>query len=300
MNQEVFTPLNLPPLPKGRARYGVLGFPVAHSLSPCLHHAGFKALGLDAEYLRVEIPAEDLASSIPRLQLRGFQGWNCTLPHKNSMFPLVNLLDSTAMEAKSVNTVRLEGKTMHGYSTDALGWRAAIRETWNIPLEESRILILGCGGVGQTLARHLARSGCRSLGLVNRDARKAEKLVQELQPLVAKRFPLQQIGWQSQELDHALAQTDLLIQGTSLGLRKDDPLPIDPSKLGRGARLYDTVYRKELTPLVQAARHLGYEAEDGLGMLLHQGALSFKIWTGQEAPVEKMRQALLLAAGRQP
>ena len=298
--QEVYHPHALPPLPAGRARYGVLGHPIAHSLSPFLHHAGFAALGLDAEYLRVEVPAENLASAIPLLKQGGFQGWNCTLPHKNSMFSLVDRVDPTAADVKSVNTVRVENGLLHGFSTDALGWRAAIDETWKIDLEKSRILILGCGGVGQTLARYLAKTGCRSLVLVNRDLGKAERLVQELQSTAAGRLSPLVIQWGSKELDHALQETDLLIQGTSLGLKKDDPLPVNPAKLPQGGKLYDTVYRKEPTPLVQAARKLGYQAEDGLGMLLHQGALSFSIWTGQKAPLKKMREAVLLAAGRNP
>jgi len=299
VTKEVFTPDSLPPLTAGRSRYGVLGFPIAHSLSPFLHQAGFQALGLEAEYLRIEVSAQDLGSAIPRLIQGGFQGWNCTLPHKNSMFSLVDQVDATASEAKSVNTVRLEGGKLHGFSTDALGWRAAIDETWKIDLGKSRILILGCGGVGQTLARYLAKSGCRSLVLVNRDAARAQTLAQELKPVVAGRFPLESMAWQSGDLDRALRETDLLIQATSLGLKTDDPLPIDPSRLPKGLKIYDTVYRKEFTPLVQAARQLGYQAQDGLGMLLHQGAFSFTIWTGQQAPVEIMRQALLSAAGRQ-
>lgn len=300
MIPEVFTPDSLPPLPRGRARYGVLGHPIAHSLSPFLHHAGFSALGLDAEYLRIEVASEDLAAAIPRLKKAGFQGWNCTLPHKNSMFHLVDRVDSSAAEAKSVNTVRVDADQLYGFSTDALGWRAAIDETWKIDLGKSRILILGCGGVGQTLARHLAKAGCRSLVLVNRDPQRAEKLVQELDPLTSGRFSLRSVAWRSKELDMALQETDLLVQGTSLGLKDQDPLPIDPAKLTRGTKVYDTVYRKEPTSLVQTARKLGYEAQDGLGMLLHQGALSFTIWTGQKAPLEKMRQALLQAAGRHP
>lgn len=298
--QEVYHPHALPPLPAGRARYGVLGHPIGHSLSPFLHHAGFAALGLDAEYLRVEVPAENLASAIPLLQQGGFQGWNCTLPHKTSMFSLVDRVDPTAADAKSVNTVRVEKGRLHGFSTDALGWRAAIDEAWKMDLEKSRILILGCGGVGQTLARYLAQTGCRSLLLVNRDLGKAKRLAQELQSTIPGRASPRVIEWDSKELDQALQETDLLIQGTSLGLKKDDPLPMDPAKLARGGRLYDTVYRKESTSLVQAARKHGYQAEDGLGMLLHQGALSFSIWTGQKAPLEKMREALLLAAGRNP
>ena len=298
MSKEVFTPESLPPLLAGRTRYGVIGFPIAHSLSPFLHHAGFQAIGLDAEYLRIEISPENLATSISQLGQKGFHGWNCTLPHKNSMFSLVDQMDPTAAEAKSVNTVRIEGAKLHGFSTDALGWRAAVDETWKIDLSKSRILILGCGGVGQTLARHLARSGCQSLILVNRDPKKAQTLVQELETFAAGRFSLQMIEWQSRDLESTLRETDLLIQGTSLGLKIDDPLPIDPSRLSQELKIYDTVYRKDLTPLVQAARKLGMQAEDGLGMLLHQGALSFTIWTGQKAPLEKMRQALYQAAGR--
>jgi shikimate dehydrogenase len=298
VSKEVFTPESLPRLLPGRTRYGVIGFPIAHSLSPFLHHAGFQALGLDAEYLRIEISPENLGTSISQLMQKGFHGWNCTLPHKNSMFSLVDQLDPTAAEAKSVNTVLVVGNKLQGFSTDALGWRAAVDDVWKINLSKSRILILGCGGVGQTLARHLARSGCESLILVNRDPKKAQTLVQELESFATGRFSLQTIGWQSRELESALRETDLLIQGTSLGLKIDDPLPIDPSRLSQGLKIYDTVYRKDFTPLVQAARKHGLQAEDGLGMLLHQGALSFTIWTGQKAPLQKMRQALHQAAGR--
>lgn len=295
-----FTPDSLPPLPAGRSRYGVLGQPVTHSLSPPMQEAGFSALGLDAEYLRVEVQAENLSTTVPRLLQAGFRGWNCTLPHKNTMFTLVDHVDPTAAEAKSVNTVRVEKGKLHGFSTDAMGWRAAVEEAWTIDLNKSRILILGCGGVGQTLARHLAKIGCRSLALVNREPTKARKLAEELGPVVAGRMAIHPVAWQSQDFTRALRETDLLVQGTSLGLREDDPLPMDPSLLPRGAKIYDTVYRKDLTPLVRKARTLSLHAEDGLGMLLHQGALSFSIWTGQPAPIEKMRQALHRAAGRSP
>jgi len=297
---DVFTPDTLPALPAGRARYGVLGQPVAHSLSPQMHQAGFAALGVDAEYLRVEVEARNLAAVVPRLPQVGFRGWNCTLPHKNTMFTLVDHLDSTATEAKSVNTVRIDKGKLRGFSTDAMGWRAAVQEAWKIDLTKCRILILGCGGVGQTLARHLAKLGCLSLTLVNREPSKAQKLVEELGSVVGNRFPLLQVAWQSQDLASSLRETDLLIQGTSLGLQADDPLPVDPSQLPRNAKIYDTVYRRDLTPFVQRAHELSLQAEDGLGMLLHQGALSFSIWTGQPAPIEKMRQALYEAAGRSP
>ena len=141
MRPEVFTPDSLPQGFPGRARYGVLGHPVAHSLSPSLHQAAFAALGLEAEYLRVEVTAEQLAGAVPLLKKGGFRGWNCTLPHKNAMFSLVDEADASALEVKSVNTVKVENGRLLGFSTDAPGWRAAVEEHWGIRPEKNRIMI---------------------------------------------------------------------------------------------------------------------------------------------------------------
>jgi shikimate dehydrogenase len=134
--------------------------------------------------------------------------------------------------------------------------------------------------------------------LVNRDPLRAQELLRELTPLVAGRFPIRQIDWHLPDLKKALAQTDLLIHGTSLGLTKEDPLPVPEKFLNPPLRVYDTIYRTDWTPLVRTARQRGCQAEDGLGMLLHQGALSFEIWSKKTAPLNAMRQALFQAAGR--
>jgi shikimate dehydrogenase len=115
---------------------------------------------------------------------------------------------------------------------------------------------------------------------------------------IAGRFPIRQIDWNLPDLEKSLAEADLLIHGTSLGLKKKDPLPVPEKFLKAPLRVYDTIYRTDSTPLVQAARQRGCQAEDGLGMLLHQGALSFEIWSKKTAPLNKMRQALSQAAGR--
>ena len=159
---EVFTPASLPPPVPGRSRYGVLGFPVAHSLSPAMQQAGFRALGIQAEYLRVEIPPEKLAGAIPALRQAGFRGWNCTLPHKEAMFALCGETDATAKESTSANTVVVSKHGLHAYSTDADGWEDAVAECWKLNLTTQRILVLGCGGVGRTLAIRLSKKGCRS------------------------------------------------------------------------------------------------------------------------------------------
>ena len=296
MKPEVLTPASLPPPVPGRLRYGVLGFPVAHSLSPAMQEAGFGALGIQAEYLRVEIPGPGLAEALPALRQAGFLGWNCTLPHKEAMFALCDEADATAKESASANTVVVSKHGLHAYSTDADGWEDATAECWKLNLTTQRILVLGCGGVGRTLAIRLAKKGCHSLLLANRSPEKATRLEKEILPM-AKR-PVSVVAWNPESLKKALSETDLVIQATSLGLSPTDPLPLPEDGLRPGLKIFDTVYRKDFTPLVRLARTRGADAVDGLGMLLHQGVRALAIWTGRPVPVSAMREALEKEAGR--
>jgi len=296
MQAEVFSPANLPPPNPGKKRYGVLGSPVAHSLSPAMQEAGFHALGIPAQYLRVEIPAGGLAAALPALRAAGFQGWNCTLPHKETMFALCQDTDSKAKESGSVNTVAVSGPTLRGTSTDADGWEDAVAECWKLQLSHQRVLILGCGGVGRTLAFRIAAKGCRSLILANRTPEKASRLLGELRPIA--QTPVSMATWNSPDFEKAAREAELWIHATSLGLDSGDPLPVADTLLRPGLRVYDTVYRQDFTPLVRLARARGAEAVDGLGMLLHQGARALSFWTGQPAPIAAMRTALEKAAGR--
>lgn len=300
MTAQVLTPTTLPVPVKNTLRFGVIGSPIAHSLSPVMHLAGWQALRQPAEYFRIEIPAGELAPAVPQLVQAGFAGWNCTLPHKNEMFRLCSKHDSSALESKSVNTVQIVQGQVHGASTDAAGWLRASLEIWPNTLPSDRILLLGCGGVGQAIARFLARTGCGSLTLVNRDAPRANKLLQELAPLVAQRFPLRQLAWNLSLLETALQETDLLLHATSLGLRPEDAPPLPASLLRPPLRVFDTIYHPNETSLVRSARQQGCLATDGLSMLLHQGVLSFEIWAKKPAPVAAMRTALFQAAGRSP
>jgi shikimate dehydrogenase len=263
-----------------------------------MHLAAWQSLSIAAEYFRIEVPVGELEKALPQLLQAGLAGWNCTLPHKTEMFRLSQVRDSSAIQAQSVNTVHIVEGRIYGSSTDAAGWARAMCEVWPNSLPPGRTLLLGCGGVGQSIARFLVPTGCTSLTLVNRDPLRAQELLRELTPLVAGRFPIRQIEWDLPALEKALTQTDLLIHGTSLGLKKEDPLPVPEKFLKAPLRVYDTIYKTDSTPLVRAARQRGCQAEDGLGMLLHQGALSFEIWSKKPAPLNEMRQALFQAAGR--
>ena len=261
-----------------------------------MQEAAFQALGIDAEYLRVEIPGGNLPDAIPQLRKAGFLGWNCTLPHKEAMFSLCYETDAAAREASSVNTVVVSEKGLKGHSTDADGWEDAVKEAWKLDFRTQQILILGCGGVGRTLAARVAGQGCRALILCNRSPEKASRLAEEIRPHAKGSVGM--VAWNSPDIQQAMQKTDLFIQATSLGLSNQDPLPLPETCLRPGLKIYDTVYRKDFTPLVRLARARGVEALDGLGMLLHQGARAFRIWTGKEAPLSDMRRALEQAAGR--
>ena len=166
---------------------------------------------------------------------------------------------------------------------------------WQLDLTSQRVLILGCGGVGRTLAFRLAHRGCRHLRLANRTKPKAAQLADQLASSNG-RFSV--VPWSPAELSQAVQDSDLLIQATSLGLATTDPLPVPEACLHPGLRVFDTVYHRDWTPLVRAARARHLPALDGLGMLLHQGARALSLWTGRPAPVAKMRAVLEQAAGR--
>jgi shikimate dehydrogenase len=218
---------------------------------------------------------------------------------------MMDQLDESAEKWGAVNTVRFEGRTAdgewrplcrfaqagpcevrsHGFNTDAYGLLASLKEDLGMCLEKGRVLLLGAGGAGRVATLQLAEEGVADLFLVNRTMDKAEALAGE----IGRRFP----GV------HALAgypprEVDLVINATSLGLRSEDPLPMDPDRfsLTDTKALYDMVYRPAQTRLMECAQDAGARAANGLGMLLHQGAKAFEILAGQPAPVEVMRAAL--------
>ena len=261
-----------------------------------MQEAGFRALGIAAEYFRVEIPAGGLEKALPHLRTAGFRGWNCTLPHKEAMFALCTERDEAARESGTVNTVVVSEAGLRGHSTDADGWEDAVAEAWKLDLSSQRILLLGCGGVGRTLAFRLARRGYRHLRLANRTEAKAAQLAAQLPPSAQGSCSI--VPWKTPELTQAVQDSDLLIQATPLGLAATDSLPVPEPSLHPGLRVYDTVYHRNSTPLVRAARARHLPAADGLGMLLHQGARALSLWAGQPAPLAEMRAALEKAAGR--
>jgi shikimate dehydrogenase len=287
----------------------VLGAPIRHSASPAMHNAAFAALGLDWRYLAFEVPPENLRAAIEGAKTMGFAGLNLTVPHKLLAVEMMDVLDESAKIWGAVNTVRFEssagvspanlaknaaemtvprsGAKTHtaGFNTDADGLANSLREDLGLELRGAKILLLGAGGAGRTAALKLAADNVAELFLVNRTTGKAEEIANEIK----KRFPSVKIA-----VGFPKAGVDLILNATSLGLKADDASPLDEKQfsLKQTRAVYDMIYRPAETKLLAAANTAGCKTANGLGMLLHQGAKAFEIWTGRPAPLEMMRRAL--------
>ncbi len=273
--------------------YAVIGCPVSHSLSPVMHNAALKALGLDAEYIAVLVPKEELEAFTLDAR-KNLAGFNITVPHKNAVIPFLDEISRDAELSGSVNTVTVSDGKLSGVSTDGYGLEAALAESFRYGIRDSSVTFIGCGGVVKALTFHFALHGIRKIHLLNRTLETAEKLAATLK----EEFPLLSVETASisddEKVGTFLNDSRLAVQCTSLGLKPEDPSPIRPELLPRDIFFYDTIYKR--TKLYAYAEEHGIPAASGLSMLLHQGAKSLSIWTGLEAPVEVMRKALLDAA----
>ena len=273
--------------------YAVIGCPVSHSLSPVMHNAALKALGLDAEYIAVLVPKEELEAFTLDAR-KNLAGFNITVPHKNAVIPFLDEISRDAELSGSVNTVTVSDGKLSGVSTDGYGLEAALAESFRYVIRDSSVTFIGCGGVVKALTFHFALHGIRKIHLLNRTLETAEKLAATLK----EEFPLLSVETASisddEKVGTFLNDSRLAVQCTSLGLKPEDPSPIRPELLPRDIFFYDTIYKR--TKLYAYAEEHGIPAASGLSMLLHQGAKSLSIWTGLEAQVEVMRKALLDAA----
>lgn len=254
-----------------------------------MHNAAFQALGLNWRYLAFEVDPQNLRAAIEGARAMNFAGLNLTVPHKLLAVEMVDEWDDSAKIFGAVNTIKFKtasGKVRAiGYNTDADAITISLREELKLKLRGARVLLLGAGGAGRTAALKLASENVAELFLVNRTASKAEELAREIR----KRFPAVRVFTRCPK-----TKVDLVLNATSLGLKPGDPSPLDEKQfpLSQTRAVYDMIYRPAQTRLLAAAKKAGCQTANGLGMLLHQGAKAFKIWTGKPAPVATMRAAL--------
>jgi len=267
----------------------VLGSPIAHSASPAMQNAAFQALGLNWCYVAFEVEPKNLRAAIEGARALNIAGFNLTVPHKLLAVDMMDTLDESAKMFGAVNTIKFERKNgmiqIAGFNTDADAISVSLRDDLGMKLRGAKVLLLGAGGAGRTAALKLASEKVAELYLVNRTVSKAEEIANEIK----ERFPSVTVATKYPE-----GKIDLVLNATSLGLKPSDPSPLDEKQfpLDRARAVYDMIYRPPRTRLLASAKKAGCKTANGLGMLLHQGAKAFKIWTGRNPPVKVMRSAL--------
>ena len=288
-------------LPAHPAPYAVLGKPIHHSLSPAMQQAAFDHCGWEGRYFRVEVDEEGLAPAVAALRQVPFGGWNCTVPNKIKMLSLCDRLAASAERFRAVNTVVNDDGMLVGHNTDGIGWSRALQEAFALKVEGTRILLLGAGGAGRAIATQALLENCADLLIANRNSARAYELqhqlqVQFFQPL-QQRAPnsLRVIEWEESDLQEALQNVDLVVNATAAGLDPKAAAILPARLLPPHLCVFDAVYGIAAEKFRQEVTTAGARWSDGLGMLLHQGAEAFSLWTGQEAPLEIMRQALFSA-----
>jgi shikimate dehydrogenase len=267
----------------------LIGHPVSHSLSPEMHNAAFEADGLDYVYVCLDVEPEDLPAAVAGMRALNFRGFNITMPHKRALLPLLDHVDEGARISGAVNTVAIEDSTLHGYNTDGGGLVEACREA-GVELANRRVLLLGAGGAAAAVALAFGGEGVGELRVVNRSPEHAVEL----------RDKLRRAGLEKVEvypyygaLDEAARGVEIVVNATPLGMKDTDPLPLPVEYLDGGRIVCDAVYRPRTeTALVREARERGARVVTGERMLLYQGVLAQRLWTGREPNVKAMDAAI--------
>ena len=270
---------------------GLIGYPLGHSVSPAIHNAAFKKLGLDYEYVPFEVAPEDLAESLTGMRALHMAGFNVTIPHKESIVPLIDEVTKLARIIGAVNTVLNQEGKLIGYNTDGAGFIDSLKEDAKINPLGKKTVVLGAGGASRAISIMLAEAGVTSLALSDIQEEKAK----DLSEYISSHFEIacDFVEINSKDLQKAIDGADILVNATPIGMHpKVDQSPL-PETINLHPKLlvYDLVYNPSQTKLLKTAKSSGCKTCPGLGMLIRQGALAFTIWTGQEAPLEVMRKA---------
>lgn len=280
------------------AMLAVIGDPIAHSRSPQMHNPALAVRGIAGQYIRAQVPQGRVAEAFRLFASRGFAGANVTIPHKLEALAAVDEVDPLARRLGAVNTVVFHEGRMHGSNSDGPGFLRSVREAFGLEARDLRVMILGAGGgAGRAVAVQCALEKCRRLVLVNRTLEKTAKLAAELEA-VRGELPVTDritaVPWEDEAVRAELPGVDLVVNGTSLGMKAGDAPLLPKNALGARHLVFDMVYRPggQLTALGKDARRAGCRYADGAVLLLHQGAISFERWFGPPAPLAEMRAGL--------
>jgi shikimate dehydrogenase len=263
-----------------------MGTPIRHSLSPTIFNAAFGAAGLDWAYLAFEVPEGAAGLAMAGVRALGLEGMSVTMPHKSAVLDALDRVSEDAAALGAVNCITRRGGLLHGDNTDGQGFVDSLRIDEGIEVSGMRCAVVGAGGAGRAVARALAQAGAGSVTVVNRSPEPAQRAV-------ALTGRPGRVGTHDD-----LEDAEIVVNATPLGMGvlvttagDHEPLPFDVGRLGPGQVVVDLVYHPAVTPLVAAARQHGLRTVNGLGMLIHQAAHAFRLWTSEEPPLEAMSAA---------
>ena len=270
---------------------GLIGFPLGHSISPAFQQAALDHYSLPVRYRAWPMPPEKLSDGVNKLRRDDYLGANVTIPHKERVRALLDHSDPWAMVVGAVNTIVKEEQGLVGHNTDAYGFLRGLREAAGFEPRGCTVLLLGAGGAARAASFGLAKEGIASLTIANRTLERARSLADDLRDSITG---VAGVPMDMDALAEAAAKADLIVNATSVGMSRGDArtqTPLGADLIPPSALVYDMVYTPIETPLLLEARKAGARGLGGLPMLVYQGAASFELWTGREAPIEVMFRA---------
>ena len=274
---------------------GVIGDPIEHSCSPQMHNAAFEQLSMDYVYVAFHVKSEYLKAAIDGFEALNIVGINVTIPHKQGVIPLIDTLSREAELIGAVNTLVFKEDKIEGHNTDARGFIAAMKEEGVDVLRGKSVVVLGAGGSARAVVVSLALEDVKKISIANRTASKAIQLAADISKKTG--IEIHGMGLDDKELPKAISESSLLVNTASSSMDLEHPLLINEDWLHRQLVVYDIIYNPPETRLMKVAKEKGLKTVGGIGMLVHQGAIAFDLWTGQYPPVDTMRRALMDALG---
>jgi shikimate dehydrogenase len=254
------------------------GHPVSHSLSPAMQNAAFSKLRTKVIYVSLDVLPDQLSAAVEAARGLRFLGFNLTHPHKKAVMSLLDRIDTGAERIEAVNTVVHRDGILAGYNTDGDGFLRSLRQDYGFEPRGKRIVLFGTGGAGRAISHALSLEDPEELILVNRTFRTAQGWAEQIQ--------VQALDWEDPQVSRKIGRADLVVNAAAV------PFQLDAELISTGTLVYDIVYGQGGSGLADQVRRRGARWADGRSMLLHQGALAFALWTGRQAPVEVMREAL--------
>ncbi|MDP2927848.1 MAG: shikimate dehydrogenase [Candidatus Omnitrophota bacterium] len=267
--------------------YGLVGFPIKHSLSPCMHNAAFSALKIKAKYELFQLKPDQLRGFLHDLKKKNICGFNVTHPYKEEIIRFLASKSSGVKEIGAANTVVVDkGGKLKGFNTDYLGFMAHLKD---LKLKPKKVALIGAGGAAKAVCFALAKMKISQLCIYDIDKFKSLSLFKKLN----SSFPKTKFDVASRFEDLEIPDKDLLINASPVGMRQTDPCLVAPGDLHAGLFVYDLIYSPLQTKLISLAKERNLNFSNGLGMLLYQGVFAFKHFSGRTAPVNIMKRALL-------